>query len=158
MPYSPRIKNFIRKVKIEEVGKSHNYFNNGIKYQIPVSVEYVENFSIDNAEDCEDIFLKEYNKLTNLIKFIFVQGLIDVNAKSKCKLRRQGRKAAKEFFKIDNKYFIEYCKTLNLNPFYMLGLYRKIKKSQYRKISLLETMTMKKFSKFINNSTIFLDY
>lgn len=84
---------------------------------------------------------------------IIVQGLIDVNAKTKNKIRKKGKLKAKKWFKKKNKAFLTICKLAKVDPNYILTIYNRIKSNEDRKSCLIDTLKTDKLSRILDNNS-----
>ncbi len=97
--------------------------------------------------------LEQNKRCLNLIRMIIVQGLIDVNAKTKNKIRKEGKQQARDWFKKDNKYFLKICKLADVNPSYILKIYNQIRYNKNRKSCLADTLNMEKLTKLLDSDS-----
>lgn len=84
---------------------------------------------------------------------IIAQGLIDVNAKTKNKIRKYGKQSSVRWFKKNNKDFLLICKLADVDPNYILKLYKNIVSNKKRKHCLKDTLITKQLTKIIDKNS-----
>lgn len=100
----------------------------------------------DRVMYCEE----QSKKLIHLFRMIVLQGLMDVNSKTKNKIKKEGKEYASTFFDLRNEYFVNVCKVGGLKPAGVMKIYRLLLKGKINEPALFNVIR----NRLINVHTI----